>query len=345
MMAAYQRQTIRAISGVAAGILLAVLAVNACLVVFTATSPDWLPRQFFGVDFIADNRQRARAAADWLAAESNAADSTFVAIIGLSSASEGVTLDTLSEQVADGTRVLGLAGGGRNMRDVARYAEPLLATQARPALVVLAISPFHLMDPPSSSDAFVRRLARAETLDELRGYWFISRRSDIKYAVDAGIDRLQSSAFTWFDARVTDTRDPWREVMRMGLPQAAGEADWRNNVARYGERGYYEAENYRLSSEQPSILRSLIADLEARGARTLIVLMPEHSRLRAEIPDAPAMSLLTRAVPDGEAIQIVDLRSAVPDSGFKDISHMNASGRESFGPRFAEAVSRVLAAE
>ena len=55
----YDRQTLTVIAGIATGLVIALFAINAALVLLSAAWPNWLPRQFFGVDFIVDNRQRA----------------------------------------------------------------------------------------------------------------------------------------------------------------------------------------------------------------------------------------------------------------------------------------------
>ena len=67
--------------------LAAVFLINMVFVLVSATYPNWLPRQFFGVDFLADNRQRVVAAGDHYASDSAA--EPLVVVLGLSSASEG----------------------------------------------------------------------------------------------------------------------------------------------------------------------------------------------------------------------------------------------------------------
>lgn len=325
-------------------VLITMLLANAVLVLITVVSPDWLPRQFFGVEFIADNRQRAQVAAAQYQDGTLAAEQPFVVILGLSSASEGLTLERLSEQIDDGTRFLGLTGGGRNMRDLARYARPLLDSGAKPELAVLAINLFHLMDPPPATDSFLDNLRRRETIDALRGYWLIERRTDIKYAIDSAIDRVRNDVFSLFDLRLHRDVDPWREVLRMGLPQSTVADQWQDNVDRYGKRGYYEAGNYRRSQIQIRVFKDIVTGLQAKGTEVIVVLMPEHSRLRQRIP-ADAMNLLVAEPEQGYgqvALPIVDMRDSIPDSGFKDISHMNEQGRLMYAPLLADVISRQL---
>ncbi|NNF16826.1 MAG: hypothetical protein HKN70_08755 [Gammaproteobacteria bacterium] len=336
--------TLKAALQVGVGGFLSVFAINAILVFISAAWPNWLPRQFMGVDFLADNRQRAEAVTALYQHGQLQRTDRFVSILGLSSASEGISLEALTSRIDDGTRFLGLSGGGRNMRDVARYAQPLLAGDARPVLVVFALNPFHLMDTPPVTEAFMDNLRKSEIADDLRGYWMVNRRQDVKYAMDAAIDRSRSGLFKIFAVHLGGGGDPWREIMRMGLAPATTETQWQSNVQRYGERGYYELQNYTRSQTQIGILYDLVRRFQQRGSDMMLVWMPEHSRLRAEIPNA-AVSKITQGLKDlldSRMAQVIDRRSAITDSGFNDISHMNLTGRERFSHILAEDIKHQL---
>ena len=340
----YETKRLNPMVAIGGAVLLGLFVSNATLVLMSAAYPNWLPRQFFGVDFLADNRRRAEGAAlqyvDGLLGD----DEPFVIVLGLSSASEGISLAALDEQLGDQARFLGLSGAGRNMQDIARYAHPLLKTNARPAIAVFAINLFHLMDPPPPDEAVFQNLQRVRTIAEVLGGWLIVRRRDMKYAVDFGIDTVRGSAFEFFGVQPPADENPWREFMRLGLPQTVNEAQWQNNVSRYGERGYYDATNYARSRTQIGIFHEVVAEFIERGTDVVVVLMPEHSRLRARLPDVLTVTLVAPlAERFGEqAPTIVDLRSAVPDSGFKDISHMNPAGRYHFGPLLSDAIAGRL---
>ena len=296
------------------------------------------------VDFIADNRQRAQSATEqYLDGTLTTADPSLV-VLGLSSASEGITLTDLPSYIPDDARVLGLGGGGRNMRDVERFATPLFNSQVNPDLVVFAINPFHLIDPPSPTTGFLENLGKQRTRYELFGLWLVTRRGDAKYAIDAQIDRLRSAIFSIFGVRLEDEREPWREMQRMGLAQVSEESEWQSNVKAYGERGYYITEGYTSSSTQIDILLDLIAEFRRQESRVAIVLMPEHSRLRERIPGV-AIRLLEDALSThfgSQAPPIVNLQASVLDSGFSDISHMNEQGRRLFSPQFGAVIDDLM---
>jgi len=344
----YSTSNLKTILLVAAGIAVSILLLNTMLTLVTAAYPNWLPRQFFGVDFIVDNRQRALAAARQYRTGEAGEEHGFILILGLSSASEGISLQDLTRGMTDGTRFLALSGGGRNMADAARYARPLLNSEATPKLAVLAINPFHVMDPPLPYAAFWDNLSRQETLDDLRGYWLVNRRQDFKYVVDASIDQIRSGVFGALDARYENEANPWRESTRMGLPQATLVAQWEANVRTYGERGYYDGANYGRSVTQPAILDDLISSFLTRGSEVVVILMPEHSRLRALIPDAATQLMVASVAGASQGVhsaRIVDFRSAIPDAGFKDISHMNEAGRSQFSPMLRDLITERLASD
>lgn len=320
-------------------LLLSLMLANVGLVLFTAAFPGWLPRQFFGLDFVSDNRQRAVAAAAQLRDGIVDPDEPWVLILGLSSASEGIVLEDLRGQGAGDSRYLALCGAGRNMQEVAIYADPLLESAVRPELAVFAISPFHLVDPPPLGEGFIDNLKQRTTRIELLGLWFYSRRGDVKHAVEVAVLAARHALFDVFDVRIEETGpDPWREIVRMGMPQLEGEEEWQAKLRQYGLRGYYDPQRYLRSRDQAAALVGLVARFRERGSEVVIVLMPEHSTLREQIPPEALAALREPLETGGELPPIVDLRDAVPDSGFADISHMNEAGRLRFTPLLAAAI-------
>lgn len=244
-----------------ASVLVCLYAVNVGFALTTALLPGWLPHQFFGVDFLKENSERSHGAAAQYRDGVFGDDDPLVVILGLSSASEGIQLSTLKQRLEGRTRYLALCGAGRNMGEVARYAGPLLESDLRPELVVLAINPFHLMDPPPLTEGFVKNLQKKSTMVELLGLWFFVRRKDIKHAVDVGILDARNYVYRWFDVRMEQSRaDPWQEMVRMGLPATTNADQWQANIRRYGLRGYYDAKAYKRSKIQAGALIDLVKE-------------------------------------------------------------------------------------
>lgn len=343
----YDSQQFKIILRMCGAVLLSLLVANAALVLTSAVFPDWLPRQFFGVDFLVENRERAQGVAELYEEGTLTDDDRFVVILGLSSASEGITLEELTYRSRDSVHFLGLGGAGRNMRDLARYAEPLITSDARPVLAVFAINLFHLVDPVSFTEGFIANMQKVQTGYDFLGIWMLRRRQDVKAAIDFRIDRTRTSLFKYFDVKLHNTADPWREFVRMGLPQTQLDSGWQKNIERYGQRGYYDADSFRRSTIQVGFFVELLTAFAKRNTDIMVVLMPEHSLLRARIP-VTAMDALLEPLDLRFGVNmpaVVDLRDSIPDSGFKDISHLNQEGRKLFGEDFAAAISVQLDAQ
>lgn len=315
-------------------------AFNVSLWLVSAAAPRWInvPKQFFGVDFLSDNIERVYGAESaWK--RSVALDTELVVIMGLSGASEGVELAPLYQRAGESIRFLSLSGAGRNINEIGLYANPLLNSTLRPGRVIFAISPFHLMDPPDEQAAWSERLAEI-SIDTLLLGWFADKRTDIRNILDVRLLQLRYELSRRLSSTlVNSTADPWRDSIRLGMPQLTNQLQWDERLREYGARGYYTEKNYREPSDQVNRLVELVSRFRNQGAKVMIVFMPEHSTLRARIPDAALKRIdeqLADSFVDSEPVATLDMRSTVPDSGFKDISHLNERGRAAFSSLLAE---------
>ncbi len=78
------------------------------------------------------------------------------------------------------------------------------------------------------------------------------------------------------------TTDPWREMIHLEAPERATEATFREQLASYENRKLFDPVTYDspVARQQLDSLIRLIGQLQARGARVVVVVMPEHSELR-----------------------------------------------------------------
>lgn len=319
--------------------LLIFVLLNVCMWVSTTLAPSffWVPKQFFGVDFVKENYQKVQGAKAYYRDPINKKNTSLVVLLGLSSASEGISIQQLQKQASgrsdNVTRFLSLSGAGRNFKEIAIYAEPLVNSTLDPKLVILAINPFHLMDPP------VRKLDLWQVLIgiprlQLLGGWFATKRDDLRHLVDMKVLNIRTSLFDWFGNRVDEKGlDPWRENTLMGLRPLQTTEQWQHRINEYGYRGYYNINSYQHGQQQTIILSKLLKTFSKKGSKVVVVLMPEHTSLYQNVPENVMQTLvgeLKEQLSGGKLPRIVDLRQAIPDSGFNDISHMNQDGRESF---------------
>lgn len=317
---------------------------NVTMWLATAAWPDlfWVPKQFFGVDFVRENYQRVQGAKAYFR-DRAAADERLVVILGLSSASEGVSVEQLAEaerQRGGTRRFLSLSGAGRNARELAIYARPLIDSELDADLVVLAINPFHLMDPSNASRETTSVLRQYTTLELLFG-WFAAKRGDLRHIFDMEVLRARTALFESLGNRVDERQlDPWRENTFMGMIGLTRPEQWQRKLQEYGDRGYYDVANYANSRQQPAIAAALLQALESAGMPVIIVLMPEHSSLRQAIPaEALPVTLAKLRAHTDNIPRVVDLRDAIADEHFNDISHMKAEGRAAFTAVLEQLIS------
>lgn len=322
---------------------------NVLMWVSTTLAPDllWVPKQFFGVDFVKENYQRVQGAKSYYRDPLHNHNASLVVILGLSSVSEGVSIRQLQMNARDradnDTQFLSLSGAGRNFKEIDIYAEPLLKSALNPTLVILAINPFHLMDPPTKQLDLWVVLREIPPLHILAG-WFITKRNDLRHLVDMKVLKLRTSLFGWLDNRVDEKGlSPWRESTFMGILPLQTTEQWKNKLNEYGKRGYNNIKNYQHSRQQTIVLDKLLTSFGEKGSKVVIVLMPEHTSLYQSVPKNAMQTLVGQF---GERLstahppKIINMRQAIPDSGFNDISHMNKNGREIFTNMLDELIQK-----
>jgi len=307
----------------------------------------WVPKQFFGIDFVKENYQRVQGAKAYYRDPSNHNNGSLVVILGLSSASEGISIRQLQKNARDradnDTKFLSLSGAGRNFKEIDIYAEPLLNSTLDPTLVILAINPFHLMDPPTKQLDLWLVLTETPHLQILAG-WFTTKRDDLRHLVDMKVLKLRNSFFGWLDNHVDEKGlNPWRESTFMGISPLQTTEQWQHKLNEYGKRGYYDIKNYQHSRQQTIILVKLLKSFDEKGIHVVVVLMPEHSSLHQSVPKTavqPLISQLEERLSPARPPKITNMRQAIPDSGFNDISHMNKDGREIFTNMLDELIQK-----
>jgi len=117
--------------------------------------------------------------------------------------------------------------------------------------------------------------------------------------------------------------------MIKSYPRQASPAELDGQEQYFERLGVFDPMAYTNSSKSLVTLIDLIRRLRNRGAKVLLVLMPEHSRIQRRTP-ADALRVLhaslERAFPN-DTPHFVDLRSSEDDAAFVDLSQ-SQSGRK-----------------
>jgi hypothetical protein len=333
-------------------LLLMLSIVNAAMHMVARRYPNWLPYHMEGTGFSDDIAQRVAAAEERYPRDA-ARGRYLCAMLGLSSFREASDLQLMTRLTDDKCRLLGLCGAGPSLEDIANQSAPLRDSTLRPDLVLIGINEFHQAKPTvEMAVAYVRsRLTFGQAL--MRGdvriafkilrddSWFYQRRQDVSLDSEAVLLSAKVKIVHAMGARmVNPTTDPWREMVHLEAPERASAATFREQLASYQNRQLFDLATYDspVAHQQLDILTQLIVQLQARGAKVVIVLMPEYSELRGRVPPIALERLLSSLQEKlgTNAPLVVNFRDALSDDDFADISHVNASGREDF--------SRLLAA-
>lgn len=305
----------------------------------------WLPKATAGTGFTEDNRQRIEAAQKEIEEGQIGSDEYLCAIIGLSNVREAISLKVVSDEAGVPCRYLGLGAAGLGMPDLASQARLLLDSELRPDLVLIGIGPHQLVDTrpkPGSLDlSFFEAMRRGDLRNAAialrNGFWFFARRNDVSITLEKALLDARAVIFRSFGVQLQDPRanqhSPWRDMIRAIFEEHFSEATLREEEQFFQDLGVFDWETYVNSHKAPSLLVRLIQDFRARGSVVVVVLMPENSRLRKRMPPNILDSVTTplHQAFGADVPLVLDLRDAIEDSGFVDLTHLNQRGSSRCG--------------
>jgi hypothetical protein len=102
-----------------------------------------------------------------------------------------------------------------------------------------------------------------------------------------------------------------------------------------------------LGPDGPNVraLEGLVVGLRRRGARVVLVLLPESSRLRERVPPEAMrrLSALLGSLAGGDVPELLDLREALDDAVLGDLVHLGVLGREEATRRLARHLAGPFA--
>jgi hypothetical protein len=181
-------------------------------------------------------------------------------------------------------------------------------------------------------DAMRRGDLRNAAIELRNGLWFFARRNDVSISLEKSLLDARAVIFRSFGVHLqesaADQHSPWRDMIRAIFEDHFSEATLREEQQFFQDLGVFDWETYVNSPKAPSALVRLIRDFRARGSVVVVLLMPENSRLRNRMPpnvlDSVAIPL--QQAFDADVPTVLDLRDAIEDSGFVDLTHLNQKG-------------------
>jgi hypothetical protein len=313
----------------------------------------WIPDRQTGAGFLAESKQRVTAAESAYASGAVPADHYLGAIVGISNVREGVDIDVLTQALGERWQIIGVAGAGAGSPSIAEQANLIFQSSLRPDVIVLGISPIHMLDTlvdPERSSAIVANTPPPNPIQRLKSEvsrltWLVGRRNDLRAWSDRKLmdARTAIQSFAGMDEAGQDSRSPWRPMLRT-LAETSP-TDERLSQGLAWARSF-DASNIRAYQDSvlgPRVAGEMIRRFDARGACVVVVMMPEHSLLRKLEPDEVAFysEARLRQVSGKPGLVVLDLRAAVPDGQFIDLVHLNRKGSELLSAELAAKILRI----
>lgn len=137
------------------------------------------------------------------------------------------------------------------------------------------------------------------------------------------------------DGALEPAPEYWKPPSPWMSAATADFVEWQ--VREYTRKGWFSADAFGTDSPNARALERLVVGLRRRGARVVLVLLPESTRLRERVPPEAIRRLtaLVGALPEGDAPEVVDLRGTITDAWLVDLVHLGPLGREEVTRRLA----------
>ena len=298
----------------------------------------WVPKQFFGIDFVKENYYKSQSLIRAIDSQNEVPDTSLVVVLGLSGASEGISLKRMRGEVSSKVDLVSLSGAGKNINEIELYAKPLVEGGVIPELVVFAISPFHFVHDEKIATGF----DGDDFFNKVMVGWILNKRGDIQHLFELLSYKARNLLFSFFNVHTERmTTSPWSESKRMNIQPLQNEGEWINKVNEYRYRGYYKLSSYENSQTQYDKFNRLLAHFINAGADVLVTFMPEHERLYENIP-SNSMAIIRSAIQLKDQVYFFDIRTALHSDKFNDISHTNEKGREEISKLLGVKVNEIL---
>jgi hypothetical protein len=271
----------------------------------------------------------------------------FGVFLGQSSLGATVESDVVEEQDGLPHRWLNLHGWGSSVTLVREVAELLFLSDLRPNAVIIAINPFMLIgtDFPTQH-AF---LAEEEGKKIKQWIWVYNNRAPVNHGCRMLLRRIKlglcRQRILDFRPIYAATPDPWKPSPGRRLPQESAAAQ-AHRLEHFRKLGWFEPGRYSPETASSHALVELIRESRARGAKVGIILMPEHSALRARIPveGVRCFAEINRINFRDDPVPLYDLRDRIPDDWFNDVGHPGIDARRPASILVARCVADVLSA-
>ena len=215
--------------------------------------------------------------------------------------------------------------------------------------VVLTINAYQLAGTDQS--AYDALMARSDPNRIYKKHiWFTTNRS-------VANDLFRKQCYRWrvavlhafglgYESVFVPNPRPWENVYRQ-LPDKRAyqttrfEKSVRDEEFNYlGIYGWYDSDHYRMENSNVQSLRYLLNYWTGRGCRVMLVLLPDDTFMRSQIPPI-ALGIISTLIAEQQGrVTFLNLYATVPDDQFADLMHTMTPASKEITLRIAEALER-----
>jgi hypothetical protein len=276
-------------------------------------------------------------------------------LMGRSTLREGIDPAILEQYGPRGFRWLSLYGSGGSLSYLADISDALNASDLRPAVVVLVISPYmlaglpNLARPPARPGAVLGALAEGNLRAAAKALprtlqatmWVLTQRRVLNQDYRRALHQARRQLFEFFNLEIDclfpPDPQPWKVERRT--------FDFVMSERNLEPLGWFDSPSYAAEGPPVRTLVDIISDCRTRAAQIYIVLVPERSTFRKRMP-TEARQLLSAVLAKHfgtDQPPVIDLRRALPDERFVDPFHPDGRGRRIESRQLADRLRAVVA--
>jgi len=331
---------LKSILAAALAVGFALALVDVALEAMLGPAPSWLPAPF-DWGFISQFGGRL-AAVEQLESIGVFRPDRTVAVLGMSTVREDLDARVLHNADPAEHQWIILGGSGGSFAELENYAQVFVGSPVKPPLVALGIHEvmlygFERAPENASMREFLVDVLHHHPRQALAvGSWLYRNRDAIQDEATLLNFRAQQSLRVTFALPMSAVFAPEDNPWSVWTHYQGDHMDASDLADLYKARVTSLApSSLVVADRQVSALGRIIAALRNRGESVAIILMPDHSKIRALYsPDLDrAFRQALAQISPAASLPVIDLRDSMPDDLFFDYWHLNPQGRREFSAK------------